>query len=245
MNKVAAGAGALVLAGVGSVVLAGAVGAQSVDEIPSYPGTALEVDVSGGVDGVVDLGRPGFSNVNISSGSQFDGCTLDAGQVLAAVDIEIWQFDADNEPQLLESGYAASDIDFWGGDISEFISEAELDRWTSAASIYGAFGSTGKIALAFEPPASSGEQVFIGTCIVVDREDTMEGSLEDLERSDEAFVATYTVNAGGGDNGGGDGDGDGPGGDGPGGDDDGDSGGDDNGSTPALTPVAGTPILTG
>jgi hypothetical protein len=249
MKKVTAGAAALALAGLGSVALAGPGGAQSVEDIPTLPGNVRGIEVSGGMSNgdlrEIQLDRAGFSYANITQegGATADGCTLADGQVAAALAIEIWNFDAEGEPQLLESGYLVAETrlsGFWGEDITEYFSEAELERW-NRNTLFGIGESSGGFQASYEPPAVNGQQVFVGHCIVVDESDSIAeyDSVDDLERSGEAFVGTYLVSGGAG---GDDGDG-GNGGDGGG--DDTPPADEDPGTTPPAPPVSGQPTLTG
>lgn len=254
MKKVTASAGALVLAGVGTVALAAPGGAQSAEDIPSYPTVPLEAENTGGLRGEVQLGNPGFDHAKIDS---VEPCPVDGSEtILVGVAIEIWGFDADGEPQMLDEGYAVSESEFWGGDVTQYISEDEMVRWNELTpdNPYGTFASTGEMLLNYTPPAVNGEQTIIAQCLIADYGSTMEeDSLDDLERADEGFVATYTV-TGGEDPDGGDPDGEDPDGEDPGDEDtppateppaDDPEDDDDDVTTPAPTPVTGDPSLTG
>lgn len=191
MKKVTAGAVALALTGVGSVALAGPGSTQTTDDIPGLPGTLYDAEISGGFQGVFELDNPGFSRPTVSNGD--NTCTVGDGQVAAAVAIEIWHLEENEDPSLLDSGYILSDAEFWGDDPAQFFEEGELDGWTIDGFPTPVGKTLGNFTTSYDPPEVNGEQVFVGHCIVVGEDDVMEGSAAELPRADEAFVGSYPV----------------------------------------------------
>lgn len=192
-KKVTAGTVALAFAGIGSIAFANPAAPQTAEDIPGLPATVLAAN---GRD-TIQLDKPGFTNQTINSPVGSQTCNEDVdGIETVALAVEIWQFQGeDNDAVLLDSGYILSDSEFWGDDPAQYFDEGELERWSTIdATPVGK--TSGNFATTFVPPSSNGEQFFVGHCIDFEEGSTMEGTPDELPRTDAGYVYSYTVTGG-------------------------------------------------